>query len=267
VIDATGLAIAAGVSVQARVPNAAGGLEFRTAGTTISDPSSGFSFTGLFPGPFTITATSFFSPESAVVSGFLPDSNPVSQNVTLVLLKNTGSLSGCVLDPQGTQIAPVLDANGMPLPLSVFITSLRLRDALARDTQNPTPDGIHVDASTGCFISSIPLPPDSYTIQVTDDRLGSLTFGLTGQATAEVSQGTQARQDVRLLGLGTLAVEVVDARGQALPGVTVTVRRTTYSNEVREAMLSVPTSAFPLTVSGLTEGRWWLRRWSRRTPL
>ena len=141
VVDESDLAVAAQVSLQARVPNAVGRLEFKDAATSLSDPDIGFSFDGLFPGPFTLTASSFFSPASATVSGFLPEGDPVAENITLVLAKNTGTLSGCVLDPQGSIVQPVLDNQGAPLPLTVFITSRLLRDELARDTQNPEPDG------------------------------------------------------------------------------------------------------------------------------
>ena len=116
---------------------------------------------------------------------------------------------------------------------------------LSKDTQNPEPDGIRVDASEGCYVSSIPLPPGFYTVQVTDERTGSPTFGLTGQAKQQIKRGEDAEQDVRLLGLGSLAVEVVDTVGQAVPGVTVAVHRTTYPNDVREAMLSTPTDVTP----------------------
>jgi hypothetical protein len=254
VIDESGLAVAAQIAVRARVPNAAGILELSNAGTTISDPDRGFSVSGLFPGPFTVTASSFFSPDNAVASGVLLESNPVVDNITLVLAKNTGSLRGCVLTPEGTTIAPVLDGTGTPLPLSVFITSPRLRGELEQDPLNTEPDGIRVDASTGCFRSSIPLPPDFYTIEVTDTRQGSSTFGLTGQAFASVERAAEANTDVRLLGLGSLAIEVVDMNGQALPGVKVVVKRTSYPNDSREALLTAPTSTNPSIVEGLTEG-------------
>src|SRR5439155_9517119 len=124
VTDETGLGVVAEVSLKARVPNAAGVLEFTSAGTTTSKSDGTFRFDGLFPGPFTATASSFFSPggESATASGSLPENNPVAENVTLVLAKNKGSLRGCVLAPDGTVVKPVLDDSGVPLPLSVFIT-------------------------------------------------------------------------------------------------------------------------------------------------
>ena len=255
VIDETGLAVAASVALMARIPNVAGLLEFRDAGSTISDPDRGFVFSGVFPGPFTLTASSFFSPAAATASGTLPLGNPVADDITLILAKNTGSLRGCVRAPDGAIIQPILDAQAIPLPLSVFISSPRLRDELRRDTQNPTADGIHVDAGDdGCFVSSIPLPPDFYTIQATDDRPGSPNFGLTGQATVTVVQGQEAQQDVRLLGLGSLAVEVVDAMGQALPGVYLTVQRSSYPNDLRESFLSVPTNVTAAVFDNLTEG-------------
>ena len=94
VIDESGLAVAAQVSLKALVPNAVGLLEFKDVATSISDPDTGFAFDGLFPGPFTLTASSFFSPENATASGTLTDANPVVENITLVLRKNTGTLSG-----------------------------------------------------------------------------------------------------------------------------------------------------------------------------
>jgi hypothetical protein len=254
VVDETGLAVAAEVVLKARGPNAAGLLEHREVATTISDPVQGFRFQNVFPGPFTVTAVSFFTPggEKATASGLLPAGNPVAEDLVLVLAKNIARLHGCVLTPEGTVIAPIVDTDGVPQQLSVFITAPRLRDELKRDTHNPEPEGIRVDASTGCYVSSIPLPPDLYTVQVTDNRPGSPTFGLTGQETRiEVQLGKNTTQDVRLLGLGDLAVEVVDAQGQALPGITATVRRTTYPNEMREARR---TDVAALLFTDLTEG-------------
>src|SRR3989441_5443864 len=128
VVDETNLAVAAQVSLKARVPNAAGVLELSAAGTVTSDPDRDFTFGGLFPGPFTASASSFFSPDVATASGVLQEGNPIADNVTLVLSKNTGKLRGCVLAPDGTTIAPVLGTGGVLLPLSVFITSRLLRD-------------------------------------------------------------------------------------------------------------------------------------------
>ena len=49
------VAVSAQVALKARVPNDVGMLEFRDAGTTISDPDRGFTFNGLFPGAFSTT--------------------------------------------------------------------------------------------------------------------------------------------------------------------------------------------------------------------
>jgi hypothetical protein len=254
VIDETGFAVGAKITLKAIVPNKAGILEYKEAGTTINDPDHGFTLEGVFPGPFAVTASSFFAPESATVSGSLPESNPVVEDITLVLAKNTASLHGCVLSPEGATIEPIPDGQGVPLPLSVFITSGVLRSELEGDPQNPEPAGIWVDASNGCYVSSIPLPPDGYTIQVTDERAGSPTFGLTGQASVEIEKGEDAEQDVRLLGLGSVGVEVVDSLGDSLPGVAVTVRRSTYPYDVLQGMATVPTDVSPLVFNGLTEG-------------
>ena len=129
VVDDTGLAIAAEVSINALAPNPAGLLEFKNVGSVISDPDTGFNFTGLFPGPFSVSASSFFSPANATASGVVPASDPVVEGIELVLLSNTATVSGCVLKPDGTVIDPVLDGTGTPLPLSVFISSRALRSA------------------------------------------------------------------------------------------------------------------------------------------
>ena len=164
VIDDTGLQVAAKVGLKALVPDVVGLLKYTDAGEVTNDPDRGFRFENLFPGPYAVTASSFFSPEDATESGTLPEANPVADGLILVLQKNTSRLSGCVLDPEGAQIEPILDPQGIPLPLSVFITSASLA------FRSSGPDGIRVDASTGCYESSIPLPPGSYTVQVTDTR-------------------------------------------------------------------------------------------------
>ncbi len=254
VIDETGLEVAARVILTAMVPNAAGIFEFRQAGSTVNDPGKGFSISGIYPGPFTLSASSFFSPADAKVSGNITRTVPVINNILLVLANNTSSLHGCVLNPDGTVVEPILDNEGVPLYLPAFITSRALRNELGLDPQNPEPDGIRVDASSGCFVSSIALPPDAYRIEVTDLRPGSPYYGLTGRSEVEVRRGENREQDVRLLGLGSLTVEVVDGQGNALPGVKVTVRRTTYPNDIREVMLTEPTDVSPLFFDDLTEG-------------
>ena len=258
VIDETGVGLAAQVSISGLGPNDAGILEIRDIATTTSDPDNGFSFDGLFAGSFTVTASSFFSPVRASNSGTLPTSNSMVEGITLVLPTTTeelfGSLAGCVLTPEGDTVQPVFDNEGNRLPLSVFITSRLLRRDLELDDQNPEPDGIRVDASTGCFESTIPLRPDFYTLEVTDDRAGSTTLGQTAQAQVSVGANNETIQDLRLLGFGNLNVEIIDASGSAVPGAVVKVRRTTYPNDDREALLSIPTDIDPLQFSDLSEG-------------
>ena len=254
VVDDTGLDVAAQVTVKALTPNPAGQLEFGQVGTVTSDPDTGFTFTNLFPGPFSVTASSFFSPGTASASGTLPANDPNIDGIELVLASNTSTLSGCVLNPDGTIIDPVLDATGTPLPLSVFITSRALRSELSEDPQNTEPDGIRVDASGGCYTSSIPLPPDAYRIEVTDDRAGSPTLGLTGRASTSLQRGQDGVLDVRLLGLGSLAVEIVDASGDPIPGVELRVNRTSYPNDVREALVTTTTDVTPFVFDDITEG-------------
>ena len=138
VLDETGLPVAAQVELWANAPNAAGVLEFRKAATLISDPDSGFTFRDVFFGPFVAKASSFFSPADVSVSGTLTAENPAAEGLVLQLINNTGTLEGCLLDPDGEAIQPVMDpATGLPRPLEVFITSRLLRDELERDTQNP----------------------------------------------------------------------------------------------------------------------------------
>ena len=255
VLDEQGFPVAAQVSLRARAPNAAGVLELRDLATVVSDPDAGFAFDGLFLGPYTLVASSFFAAADAVASGELTANEPAAENIVLQFIDNTGSLAGCVLDPEGNPIQPVVDpASGLPVPLEVFITSRLLRDQLARDTQNPTPDGIRVDASGGCFQSSIPLPPDYYQVDVTDTRADSPTFGLRARANASVRQGAETIVDPRLLGLGAVAVEVVDGQGVAIPGVSVSAQRSSFPFDIREADVIEPTDVTPLILDNLTEG-------------
>ena len=254
VVDESGLAVAAKVALKARAPNEVDLFEFKDVSSVVSDPDQGFRFEDVFLGPFTVTASSFFAPEATTASGVLTVGEPAVEDLVLTLAKNTATLRGCVLDPEGETIAPILGSEAVPLPVSVFITSGALRSDLSEDTQNPEPDGIRVDASEGCFVSSIPLPPDHYTIRVTDEWTGSPTLGLTGEAYTDLDRGEDGEQDVRLLGLGTLLVEVVDSSGAALPGVDVTVQRGSYPRDQRETLLVVATDVQPARFEGLTEG-------------
>ena len=254
VVDESGLDVAAKVAVSALAPNAVGMLEFGEVATVISDPDRGFDIGGLHLGPYAVTATSFFAPEDTTVSGVLTLGRPTVEDLVLTLAKNRATLRGCVLDPEGEQVAPVLDAQGVPLPLPVFVTSGALRTELSEDTQNPDPDGIRVDASEGCFEAPLPLPPDYYLIRVTDERAGSPTLGLSGEAHIDLEHGEAGEQDVRLLGLGAVRVEVVDASGVAVPGVEVVVQGGAYPPDRREALLLQPTDVEPAVFEGLAEG-------------
>src|SRR6185436_20283895 len=249
VVDEMGAPAAAKVSLKAMIPNAAGVLEFGDAGTIISDPDRGFTFTNIFPGPFTVTASSFFSAADATRSGRLSPPDPVADNIVLTLAANTARVGGCVVNPDGSPLQPLRGTDGAMLALPVFITSNLLRNE--RRKEDPEADGIQVDASNGCYESSIPLPPDFYTIQVTDEREASPTLGLTAQATLTLEKGAQARQDLRLLGLGNLNVEVVDASGAPVRGVHVKVQRTTYPNDAAEGAIA---DSSPRVFRGLTEG-------------
>ncbi len=250
--------IAAEVSLSARVPNAAGLLEFRSAGTIVNDPDRGFRFEDLFPGRFSVTARSFFSSggETATLSGTLPDFDPNIDGIVLTLIPNEASLRGRVLDPEGEQILPILDGDGIPLPLPVCISSNRLRSQLDDNTPAPcfgsTLDcgGICVDASDGTFESTIALPADLYTIVLRDERSGSPTEGLSGRSTISLSKAQDGERDVRLLGEGNLLVDVVDGMGDPMPGVHVTVRRTSFPSDTRQALLLDGTMLF----ENLTEG-------------
>ena len=256
VLDESGLPVAAEVTLTARAPDVGGILGFNEVGTIISDPDRGFTFTGVFAGAYTVTASSFFSSggSSATASGVLSDASPVAENITLVLASNRARLHGCVMAPDGTRIAPILDQQGVPLQLSVFITSPRLRDELKRDPLNTEPDGIRADASEGCYRSPIHLPPDIFTVDVYDTRPGSPTYGLVGRSTRDLRKSVDDEVDVRLLGLGAASVEVVDSTGRPLPGVTVEVQRTTYPNDSSQRFLEQSTNETPAVFDGLTEG-------------
>ena len=255
--DGDGMGVAAKVTLYAVAPNAAGYLEYDPQATMVSDPDDGFSFSNIYHGPFVVKAESFFTPGGPMTSasGVITAVAPVVENIQLMLAHNESYLRGCVLDPEGAPIEPILDGDGVPLPLSVRITSPRLADPLQHDTHNPAPEGIVVDASEGCFESSIALPPDYYTVTVTDQRPGSPYYGLTGRQTMiRIKEGEDTEQDVRLMGLGDLAVEVVDQQGAALPGVTVKVVRGAYPADKRQVILEQSTDMAPLVFTGMVEG-------------
>ena len=99
------------------------------------------------------------------------------------------------------------------------------------------------------------MPPDYYTVTVTDQRPGSPYYGLTGRQTRiRIKEEQDTEQDVRLLGIGDLAVEIVDQQGTALPGVTVKVVRGAYPADKRQADLEQSTDTAPLMFTGMVEG-------------
>ncbi|MCC6619868.1 MAG: Ig-like domain-containing protein [Deltaproteobacteria bacterium] len=182
----------------------------RLVAQTESDPGTGvFSFAGaIFAGDFQVAAYSAFYPYPASFEGRTSTVEPHAEGLVLQLEDpgpRQGRITGTVLMPDGSP-APA----GVPVAI------------------NWTSDYAVETVEGGRFDTQIDLPWGDYRLHARDPDTG-----LQGEASVRVTSGT-VDVTVRLIGLGDLRVEVVDADGDPASDAEVTVTRITFPDDLYE---------------------------------
>ncbi len=214
-------------------PSAGSGV--RWPGAVSTDPAGRFRIEGADLASYRLTLA---APDSAMHQAALQieDVRPdASEPLRIVVPTNR--------HPTATLRGRLLDVDGTPL------TEARVEPLLA------CPDGVRESAAArlslddGWFTLGL-LRPGSYHIQV---RAGDLTFDL-GEHTLAPDQ-TLDLGTHRAAATGRLLVTVVDARGEPMPGVDLTIQG---PGEPRSRLLSKPTAE-----QSLLPGTWKLSTWGR----
>ncbi len=182
-------------SSQNPVPNAAvtlnSGSIFGGVSTTTTDPNGNYSLSGIFVGPFNVTASSSVLQLGGQASGSVTsDQQSVTANITLTA---SGTVTGTIFHADGA--TPVSNAQ---VNLTGGFTTA-------------------ADVNGNYTFSFVPL--GTYSISVTDPSDGDQGSGNVVLS----SQGQMQTVNITLDGLGTVAVTVLDALGNPDPYGIVTV--------------------------------------------
>ncbi len=219
-VDSAGRPTGALVRISALKVGNSGSPSFGEIARLNSDPATGaFSFNGVARfdlatfqtagvrgGDYTLEAAQQFSPTIIQFRDQLNTANPNRGDVTLAFpaaSETNGTASGMVLMPDGITPAPA----GTQVQISFGDLTV---------TTN----------AEGRFVSLLPIPAGSYSFTAQTP-----TGGLRGRATALVPAGGNVDVTVRLLGLGSVLVQVRRPNGDPVPGAIVHVRRGTFPND------------------------------------
>ena len=217
----------ADVTLISAKPDRIGWLRYDTAHpvTVKSDPQTGrYSFTGVYAGSFTVSATNVLRPVPAVKSGAIA-TNGENAVVDLYLKDTDGSISGTVLRPDGSAATDLV-------------------------TLSVTANGMLVTAETdtlGRFHFASVIPAGNYDVFAEESAT---------MRRAKVSVAVPAGKDVpvtiKLLGKGSITVKVVDGNGAAVAASAVNVKGTAFPNDLAgpASVLSGET----VTFGNLSEG-------------
>lgn len=219
-LDSAGRPIGALVRVSALKVSNSGAPSFGELSRTSTDAATGaftfggiarfdlatFQAAGVRGGDFTLEAAQQFSPAIVQFRDQLNTTNPNRSDIALqfpAATETNGTASGIVLMPDGVTPAPAG-------------TQVRINFGDLTVTTN----------SEGRFASLLPIPAGSYTFTAQTP-----TGGLRGQAVALVPAGGEVNVAVRLLGLGSLAVQVRRATGQPVANAVIRVRRGSFPSD------------------------------------
>ncbi|MFZ1756163.1 MAG: carboxypeptidase regulatory-like domain-containing protein, partial [Caldilineaceae bacterium] len=169
-----------------------------------NDPSSGsYLFEDVFVGPVSIAAVNAFN-------GKVATNTTVKLGETTYItlsLKATSSLSGTVYLPDG--VTPVGEG------IVVRFNSRTMQDV-----------PVATDASG---VYTVPLiTAGGFNVTALDE-----VSGLTGRSAGGVGVGGHAVVDIRLLGLGSVAVKVVGTTGAAIPNAPLHLRESNFTKQSR----------------------------------
>jgi 5-hydroxyisourate hydrolase-like protein (transthyretin family)/protocatechuate 3,4-dioxygenase beta subunit len=180
-------------------PNAAGLLtQNRVIGWTDTDPETGsFSFAGLYPGPFHLTANNPFHPDGTRVAGVLAAGE--ARKVNLFFGKKLGSITGLVLGPD--RKSPV--------------AGVRVKTLL-----HSVPIEVTTDANGVYRIGKV-LPSGYYSVEVDDLATGARSSPVT----VNLEAGQEAELPLQVLGKGAINVSVYTPGGQPVAESVVKVTR------------------------------------------
>ncbi|MCP5152800.1 MAG: Ig-like domain-containing protein [Ectothiorhodospiraceae bacterium] len=239
--QANGLPAGAQVVIQGLSVNESGGAVRRLLGRLDTDPTLGtfafagiprfdqqtFQITGIRAGDFTVSAFDLFDGGVVTESGRLDTVTPDRRDLVLQFpstVANEGTISGCVLAPDGTAPAPI--DTEVTIEYQAGITVLTDVD--------------------GCFQSLLPIPRSNYRVTARSPD------GLRAEGYAQVVGGADTPITLRLLGLGEITVAVVRTDGTPVPGALVRLERGSFPRDVRAGTADAVTGQLLLT--GITEG-------------
>ena len=220
------------LSVYVPHPELARGFGWGTLSTeppfsTQSAADGSYSLTGLNPGTYRITTSNVFFPTRVSVGGTLPPGGNEEANITLVSTL-AGKIQGKVFRPDGTTPAGP--------GIRVTLSGGSLADATVLTDDN------------GHYEFGEVFSAGSYNLTATDPASGT-----TNRINISVERNKDAVFDLRLLGLGTLRVQVLDGAGQPATGGSVTIDGTDYPNAHRFSDVPVGSNG-QVTFTNLPEG-------------
>ena len=180
-----------------------------------------FSVSGLFTGPFTLSAAGQFSPDPISLNGNIP--SPGASVQMNLRLQATSQITGTVLEPDGVT----------PAGANVVVTyQSDAFKVICDQTGNCTtiPQGIQQENVVTDAAGSYVLPlvnAGTFTLTATDP-----TTGKTAQVHGSVRAGQHSVMPIRLLGIGQLTVKVFAADSVTpIPGAKVEVAQIDYPNK------------------------------------
>jgi hypothetical protein len=192
--------------------------------TIKSDPQTGkYTFTGIYPGMISLSASSIFRPVPATYSGNIPTSGG-TVTADLVLKDTFGSISGTVSLPDGT-----------PAGEGVRV-SVRFGGADVTVTTD----------SNGKFQFRPIIPAGSYEV-IAEDPITTLK----ARVYAKVPAGADTPVAIKLLGRGTLTVRVFNSDGAREASANVEVKGSNFPNDLASGSTD---QNGEITFYNLTEG-------------
>ena len=227
--------VGADVSLLSLRPDRLGWLRFGGENnvpiTVKSDPQSGrFTFTGVYGGSFTVTASNVFRPAPVSGSGAITTNGQIA-TIDLVLRDTFGSISGAVVQPDGTT----------PAGEGVRVT---VRYGGADVT-------VTTDAQGGFQFRPV-IPAGGYQVIALDQ-----VSTLKGMAYVSVPAGGDVPVTIRLLGRGTVTVQALYADGTPASGASVDVKGADFPNDYANGTIRSDGQADGTAVfSNLSEGRY-----------
>jgi hypothetical protein len=195
--------------------------------STQSAADGSYSLPNLNPGTYRITTSNVFFPTRVSAGGTLPPSGNVETDLVLVSTL-AGKIQGNVYQPDGTTLVGP--------GIRVTLSGGSLADATVRTDENGRYEFAEVFSAGG------------YSLTASDPVTGNVNrIGIS------IERNKDAVFDLRLLGSGTLRVQVLDGAGQPATGGTVTVDGTEYPNAHRFAEVPVGSNG-QVSFNNLPEG-------------